>query len=389
MKKKKAAKTPYADIAGSVFEGVDIPSSPLYFPRLIRTGLSVLDNQVLKIGGIPRAKITELSGADNAGKTFFMMWLAACVQAQYPDEGILWIDSENSFDPGLAVMLGLDVNNPNFKYVRVVAVEDTFKILLAAMEIKLAAFFWDSVGNTDAVKRLDNPTFARRNKKGEQQAETPGLHAAALTPGMKKLAELYAEKGEDAPAGVISNQLRDSIGVTFGPKTHTPGGRNLRHNFHMRLEIRKVGDVLDKDDKPTAVELSFTVKRSKMGVTAKTDGAKIPFVKIPLYGGMAKVRAIELYDRAVEQEIFEGTRTLKWTDLDGEEYKWKGAEAAYEALMDKDVYECLEALLLETADEEVEEEDDDLQELRAQTKKVMQNTEEAEVVVAPRGRRPR
>ena len=192
-------------------------------PDVISCGALSLD-LALGIGGVPRGRIVEVYGPDSSGKTTLTYHLIA--EAQRAGGRCAFIDAEQSFDPRYAAAIGVDV--PELLLAQPDYGEQALEVCdLLARSGELALVVVDSVA----------ALVPRAELEGEMGDQTVGLQARMMGQALRKLAGHLREGGTTA---LFTNQLREKVGVLYGPKETQPGGRALRFYATQRLDIRKL-----------------------------------------------------------------------------------------------------------------------------------------------------
>ncbi|MEO8478587.1 MAG: recombinase RecA [Gemmatimonadota bacterium] len=196
----------------------------------ISTGALNLD-AAAGIGGIPRGRITEIYGPESSGKTTLCLHLVANVQR---GGGVAaYVDAEHALDIEYARKLGVDVDN------LLVSQPDTGEQALEIVEILVRSGAVELVV-IDSVAAL----VPRAEIEGEMGDSHMGLQARLMSQALRKLAGAI---NRTQCAVVFINQLREKIGVMFGNPETTTGGKALKFYASMRLDIRRIGPVKERD----------------------------------------------------------------------------------------------------------------------------------------------
>jgi recombination protein RecA len=189
----------------------------------IPTGAITLD-LALGVGGLPRGRVTEIYGAESAGKSTLAQHVIA--EAQRLGGVAAYIDVEHVLDPGYAQKCGVNTDD------LYIAQPDTGE---QAMEI------CDSLVRSGAVDIIVVDSVAalvpRAEIEGEMGDAHVGLQARLMSQALRKLTGNIARS---KTAVVFINQLREKIGVMFGNPETTPGGRALKFYASVRLDMRRV-----------------------------------------------------------------------------------------------------------------------------------------------------
>ena len=197
----------------------------------ISTGCLSLD-MALGVGGVPKGRIIEVFGPESSGKTTLALHIVA--ECQKNGGKAAFIDAENALDPEYAKNLGCNaddllVSQPD-------SGEQALDILQKLLETAaLDVIVIDSVAALVPKAELD----------GQIGDVTVGLQARLMSQALRKLS---GPINKSRTCVVFINQIREKIGVMFGSPETTPGGRALKFYSSVRLDIRRIGAIKDKDD---------------------------------------------------------------------------------------------------------------------------------------------
>jgi recombination protein RecA len=208
--------------------GSDTPRVRL---ECIPTGAINLD-AAIGIGGIPRGRVTEIYGPESSGKTTLCLHVVA--NAQKAGGVAAFIDAEHALDTEYAAKLGVDVEN------LLVSQPDTGEQALEICEILVRSGAVDIVV-VDSVAAL----VPKAEIEGEMGDSHVGLQARLMSQALRKLTGAIARSKTSV---VFINQLREKIGVMFGSPETTTGGKALKFYASLRLDIRRIGPVKEKED---------------------------------------------------------------------------------------------------------------------------------------------
>ncbi|HEU4584689.1 MAG TPA: recombinase RecA [Gemmatimonadaceae bacterium] len=197
----------------------------------IPTGAINLDSAI-GVGGIPRGRITEIYGPESSGKTTLCLHVVA--NAQRAGGVAAYIDAEHALDTEYAAKLGVDVEN------LLVSQPDTGEQALEICEILVRSGAVDVVV-IDSVAAL----VPKAEIEGDMGDSHVGLQARLMSQALRKLTGAIARSKTSV---VFINQLREKIGVMFGNPETTTGGKALKFYASVRLDIRRIGPVKEKDD---------------------------------------------------------------------------------------------------------------------------------------------
>ena len=197
----------------------------------IPTGAINLD-AAIGVGGIPRGRITEIYGPESSGKTTLCLHVVA--NAQKAGGVAAYIDAEHALDVEYAKKLGVDVES------LLVSQPDTGEQALEICEILVRSGAVDVVV-IDSVAAL----VPKAEIEGEMGDSHVGLQARLMSQALRKLTGAIARSKTSV---VFINQLREKIGVMFGNPETTTGGKALKFYASVRLDIRRIGPVKEKED---------------------------------------------------------------------------------------------------------------------------------------------
>ena len=194
----------------------------------IPTGSLSLD-VALGIGGVPRGRIVEVFGPEASGKTTLIYHIIA--EAQKLGGTCAFIDAEHAMDPLYAKRIGVDidellVSQPDYG-------EQALEV--ADMLVRSGAV---AVVAVDSVAAL-TPRVELEGQMGDQ---TVGLQARMMSQAMRKLAGNLNRSGTLC---ILTNQIREKVGVMFGSPETQPGGRALKFYASQRLDIRRIETLKD------------------------------------------------------------------------------------------------------------------------------------------------
>jgi recombination protein RecA len=204
--------------------------SPRVKIGVIPTGAINLD-AAIGVGGVPRGRITEIYGPESSGKTTLCLHLVANVQRA---GGVAaYVDAEHALDVEYARKLGVDIEN------LLVSQPDTGEQALEIVEILVRSGAVDLIV-IDSVAAL----VPKAEIEGEMGDSHMGLQARLMSQALRKLAGAI---NRSHCAVVFINQLREKIGVMFGNPETTTGGKALKFYASLRLDIRRIGPVKERE----------------------------------------------------------------------------------------------------------------------------------------------
>ena len=199
--------------------------------EVIPTGAINLD-AATGVGGIPRGRVTEIYGPESSGKTTLCLHVVA--NAQKTGGIAAFIDAEHALDIEYAKKLGVDVDK------LLISQPDTGEQALEICEILVRSGAVDVIV-IDSVAAL----VPKAEIEGDMGDSHVGLQARLMSQALRKLTGAIARSKTSV---IFINQLREKIGVMFGSPETTTGGKALKFYASLRLDIRRVGPVKEKED---------------------------------------------------------------------------------------------------------------------------------------------
>jgi recombination protein RecA len=197
----------------------------------VSTGSLGLD-VALGIGGLPKGRIIEIYGPESSGKTTLALHVIA--EAQKSGGVSAFIDAEHALDPTYAAKLGVDLDD------LLVSQPDTGE---QALEIA------DTLVRSGAVDVLVIDSVAaltpRAELEGEMGDSLPGLQARLMSQALRKLTGSISKSKTMV---IFINQIRMKIGVMYGSPETTTGGNALKFYASVRLDIRRIGQIKDREE---------------------------------------------------------------------------------------------------------------------------------------------
>ncbi|GAY19854.1 MULTISPECIES: recombinase RecA [Sphingobium] len=197
----------------------------------ISTGSLGLDI-ALGIGGLPRGRIVEIYGPESSGKT--TLALHAIAEAQKTGGIAAFVDAEHALDPGYAKKLGVDIDE------LIVSQPDTGEQALEIVDTLVRSNAID-VLVVDSVAAL----VPRAEIEGEMGDSHVGLQARLMSQALRKLTGSISRS---RCLVIFINQVRMKIGVMYGNPETTTGGNALKFYASVRLDIRRTGQIKDRED---------------------------------------------------------------------------------------------------------------------------------------------
>ncbi len=294
----------------------------------------------LGIGGLPRGRVMEIYGPESSGKT--TLALHAIAEAQKRGGTCAFIDAEHALDPTYARKLGVDVDN------LLISQPDAGEQALEICDTLVRSGAIDVVV-IDSVAAL----VPHAELEGEMGDSHMGLHARLMSQALRKLTGSVSRSNTML---IFLNQIRMKIGVMFGNPETTTGGQALKFYASLRMEIRRIGQIKDREQ----------VVGNQTRVKVVKNKLAPPFRQVEfdiMYGeGISKVG--ELIDLGVKANVVE--KSGAWFSYDSQRIG-QGRENAKQFLRDHpDIAAKIEAkvreqsgvvanLMLATSSDEAEE----------------------------------
>jgi recombination protein RecA len=232
--KKKALSLAIAQIEKSFGKGAIMKmgaDAPKMRVECIPTGAINLD-AAIGVGGIPRGRVTEIYGPESSGKTTLCLHVVA--NAQRAGGTAAFIDAEHALDTEYAARLGVDIDK------LLVSQPDTGEQAMEICEVLVRSGAVDVIV-IDSVAAL----VPKAEIEGEMGDSHMGLQARLMSQALRKLTGAIARSNTSV---IFINQLREKIGVMFGNPETTTGGKALKFYASLRLDIRRIGPVKEKED---------------------------------------------------------------------------------------------------------------------------------------------
>ena len=261
----------------------------------------------LGIGGLPKGRIIEIYGPESSGKT--TLALSVIAQAQKRNGTCAFIDAEHALDPSYAKKIGVDIEN------LLVSQPDSGE---QALEIA------DTLVRSGAIDVMVVDSVAALVPKAELEGEMGdahmGLQARLMSQALRKLTATVARSNTLI---IFINQIRMKLGVMFGNPETTTGGNALKFYASVRMDIRRVGAIKDKDE-VIGSQTRVKIVKNKVAPPFKTVDFDI------MYGeGISKTG--ELIDLGVKSGIIE--KAGAWISYNGDKIG-QGRENAKRYLME-------------------------------------------------------
>ncbi|HEY7992429.1 MAG TPA: recombinase RecA [Stellaceae bacterium] len=274
--------------------------------EVVSTGSLGLDI-ALGIGGLPRGRVVEIYGPESSGKTTLALQVIA--EAQKQGGTCAFVDAEHALDPAYAKKLGCNVED------LLISQPDAGE---QALEIA------DTLVRSGAIDVLVVDSVAalvpRAELEGEMGDSHMGLHARLMSQALRKLTGSISKSRTIV---IFINQIRMKIGVMFGNPETTTGGQALKFYASVRLDIRRIGTIKEKEQ-VVGNQTRVKVVKNKMAPPFKVVEFDI------MYGEGISKRG-ELLDLGIQAGVVE--KSGSWFSYDGQRIG-QGRENAKQYLKD-------------------------------------------------------
>ena len=246
----------------------------------ISTGSLSLD-VALGIGGLPKGRIVEIYGPESSGKTTLALHVIA--EAQKKNGTCAFIDAEHALDPIYAKKLGVNTDD------MLISQPDNGE---QALEIA------DTLVNSNAIDVLVIDSVAalvpRAEIEGDMGDSHMGLHARLMSQALRKLTGSISRSQSLV---IFINQIRQKIGVMFGNPETTTGGNALKFYASVRMDIRRIGAIKDREE-VVGNQTRVKIVKNKLAPPFKT-------VEFDIMYGEGISKNGEIIDLGVSAEIIE------------------------------------------------------------------------------------
>ena len=282
-------------------------------------------NYALGVGGYPRGRIIEIFGPESSGKT--TLAIHAIAEAQRAGGVAAIIDAEHAFDRFYAEKLGVDVNNLP------IAQPDNGEQALEIAEQLIRSSAIDILV-VDSVAALT----PKSEIEGDMGDRNVGLQARLMSQAMRKLTGAISRTNTTA---IFINQLREKIGVMFGPSETTTGGNALKFYASVRIDIRSSSAVKDGDE--------MLGRHTKVKVVKNKVAPPFKRAEFDIMFGEGISRSSEIIDMGVDYGIIQ--KSGSWFSYEGSKLA-QGRDAAKKVIQDNpELADELEEKIMEALNE--------------------------------------
>ena len=264
---------------------------PVTDSDVVSTGSLGLDI-ALGIGSLPRGRVVEIYGPESSGKTTLALHVVA--EAQKAGGTCAFIDAEHALDPSYAKKLGVDIDE------LLISQPDAGE---QALEIA------DTLVRSGAIDVLVIDSVAalvpRAELEGEMGDSHVGLHARLMSQALRKLTGSISKS---RCLVVFINQIRLKIGVMFGSPETTTGGNALKFYSSVRLDIRRIGSIKERD--------TVTGNSTRVKVVKNKMAPPFRVVEFDIMYGEGVSKTGELIDLGVQANVVD--KSGSWFSYEGQ-----------------------------------------------------------------------
>ena len=275
--------------------------------NVVSTGSIGLDI-ALGVGGLPRGRIVEIYGPESSGKT--TLAIHAIAECQKTGGTCAFIDAEHALDPSYAKKLGVDIDS------LLISQPDSGEQALEITETLVRSNAVD-VLVIDSVAAL----VPKAEIEGDMGASHMGLQARLMSQALRKVTACISRSNCIV---IFINQIRMKIGVMFGNPETTTGGNALKFYSSVRLDIRRIGAIKDKEE--------IIGNQTRVKVVKNKLAPPFRMVEFDIMYGKGISKLGELIDLGSEAGVIEKSGT--WYSYDGEKIG-QGKENAKQFLSER------------------------------------------------------
>jgi recombination protein RecA len=297
--------------------------SPCVVNAWLSTGCCVLD--AIMGGGLPVGRIVELYGATSSGKS--LVASQACTACQEEDGVAVYFDTEAAVSLPIMEAVGVDVNS--LVYAAPDTVEEVFKGMESAIASKPAQvpmlIVWDSIASTSSEAEM----------KGETGEIGYLTQSRVISQGLRKLSRMIAKQHVSV---LMINQMKEKLGVVFGDKDATFGGKAVGFHSSIRIRLSSGSKIRDSSKRILGISTTASIRKNKVAPPFREAALPIYFG----YGVDEAEAALAFLKKAGVAKYAKGKYTVRlpngdiqctgaqWADVFDDEFEWC-VEAVYKA----------------------------------------------------------
>lgn len=303
-------------------------------PHYIPTGLYHLDHTVIKRGGIPTKRITEIWGDEATGKSLLLYKMIGKIQEQ-SDLPFLLVDTEFTFDPEWAASHGVNLKKLIVKQTNIA--EEVFDDVIIPQLRKggICGIAIDSLGMIDSHSNNQGKRY-EIDKEGKVKSDSPGNFARMIGSYTKVIVGPISRL--DIPF-LIVNQVREGIGMYTAPLS-VPGGKVYKHGRTLSLQLKRISDIIVNNEVEGII---VRVVAGKSKIAAKASTTADTDLRIYFVNGDKKERVFSVLAKAIDRGVI--VKKAAWYKCDDLDKKWNGEAKILESLLnDDDLVDAVEKL---------------------------------------------